>query len=148
MAVDGIGWAEPVAVVSDGRFELRPADVDSFALVNDRYDVVCSSGDRETGRWRGVSVADLVDRAGPAARATHVVVTGADGYRVCLPLTDSIDALVAVNRLDAPADDSLPRFLGSAVSGTRSVKRVRRLETVALAADEDPADYEALGLDD
>lgn len=150
MAADGDVGAGQVRVSSAGQFDLGlgASSVEAFDLQTGRYTVDCSSGDREAGEWRGIRVADLLERAEPADWATHLVVTGADDYRVCVPLTDALDALVAVERLDAPDDGSLPRFLGTYVGGTRSVKRVRRLETVALAPDEDASAYEELFLDE
>lgn len=148
MAADATGSPVRVEVVSDGRLELAGATLDAFDLRTERLDVVCASGDRETGTWRGVAVAALLDRAGPAPGATHLVVAGGDGYRVCVPLPAALDALLAVDRLDAPDTDALPRLLGRGVDGTRSVKRVRRLETVALGPGEDPAAYEQRPLDD
>ena len=148
MAADREATVARVAVRSAGRFELGPATVDAFEQETDTFDVVCSSGDRETGEWRGVPVDALIDRAEPAEEATHLVVTGADGYRVCVPLAAGLEGLLALERLDAPDDDTLPRFLGPAVDGTRSVKLVRRLETVALGDAEDPQAYEELLLKD
>lgn len=144
MGQDQDGTIDRVEVSSAGRFELGPATADAFDQRTGRYTVVCSSGDRETGDWQGIPIAALLERAGPADDATHLVVTGADGYRVCVPVTATLDALLALERLDAPAADSLPRFLGETVDGTRSVKNVRRLETVALGPDEDASAYEAL----
>lgn len=143
MAADDQSSDDRVTVGVDGQFELGPETVDAFERRTGRYDVVCSSGERETGEWRGVPVGRLLDRAEPPAGATHLLVTGTDGYRVCVPLTAALDALLALERIDAPDDGSLPRFLGEAVDGTRSVKRVRRLETVGLTAGQDPSDYEA-----
>lgn len=144
MAADDEPADVRVAVGVDGQFELGPDTVDAFERRTARYDVVCSTGERETGEWRGVPVGSLLDRAEPPAGATHLVVTGADGYRVCVPLPAALDALLALERIDAPDDGTLPRFLGEAVDGTRSVKRVRRLEPVGLTAGEDPSAYEAL----
>lgn len=148
MAADHDGAIGRVAVSSAGQFELGPATVDAFERETGTFDIVCSSGDRETGEWRGVPVDALIDRAEPAEEATHLVVTGADGYRVCVPLAAGLEALLALERLDAPDEDSLPRFLGPSVEGTRSVKLVRGLETVALGPDEDPEAYEELLLED
>ena len=148
MAADREAAVARVAVRSAGRFELGPATVDAFELETATFEVVCSSGDRETGEWRGVPVDALLERADPAEAATHLVVTGADGYRVCVPLAAGLEALLALERVDAPDDGSLPRFLGPAVEGTRSVKLVRRLETVSLGPDDDPEAYEELLLED
>lgn len=42
-------------------------------------------------RWTGVRVSDLLERARPTARATHVLVHGHDGYTTNLPLAALLD---------------------------------------------------------
>lgn len=135
-----------VLVSGDREFRLprESESLESFALETAAYTIDCSSGDRERSEWRGIPLGDLLERTTPAADATHLLVTGADGYRICLPLVDTLEALLAVERCDRPDDGSIPRFIGPGVEGTRSVKRVERLETVALAPGENPSEYEAL----
>lgn len=123
---------------------LTPRSLREFEQRTQRVAVECSTGDRDVGEWRGPRVDSLLECAGPPGDATHLLVSGADGYRVCVPLADALDAMLAVARLDADADASLPRFVGTSVSGTRAVQRVRRLETVALAPGEDAARRERL----
>lgn len=132
-----------VAGTESFEFVVGPDPSPRFDLRTESHAVVCSSGDRNEGVWRGVGVEALLERAAPADGSTHLVVDGVDGYRVCVPLTAALGGLLAVERLDE-ADASLPRFLGPAVEGTRSVKRVRRLEPVALAPGEDRSRYETL----
>ncbi|MFB6352986.1 MAG: molybdopterin-dependent oxidoreductase [Halobacteriales archaeon] len=147
MAAERDATAGRLVVSSAGRLELGPSPA-GFSMHTETHAITCSSGDRETGEWRGIRVGELLERAGPAADATHLVVTGADDYRVCVPLAATLDALLAVERLDAPDDGALPRFLGTGVGGTRSVKRVRRIETASLAPGEDATQYEDLQLED
>ena len=128
-----------------------PASPDAFdaeRLETATYTIDCATGDRETGEWRGLPLEAVLERGDPAPDATHLLVTGSDGYRVCLPLVEALDALVAVERLDRPADGSLPRFIGAGLEGTRSVRNVARLETAALASGEDPDEYETRPEDD
>jgi DMSO/TMAO reductase YedYZ molybdopterin-dependent catalytic subunit len=136
-----------VSGASDVVVSASPDDLDSFELQTRTATIDCSSGDREDGEWVGVGVEALLVRAGADERATHLLVTGADGYRVCLPLVGALDALLAVSRRYG-RDDALPRLVGTSVEGTRSVKRVRLVETVALDDGEDPGDYERLGTDE
>ena len=77
--------------------------------------------------------------------ATRLPVTAADGYRVRVPLVDAVDALLAVDRLDTTMSASLPRLVGAGIGGPRSVSRVRRLGTAALAPAESRDRYERLG---
>lgn len=119
-----------------------PAYLDPFELQTEVHSIDCASGDSETGEWVGIRVGALLDRAGVDETATHLLVTGVDGYRVCVPLTDSLDALLAVSRRDISDDDTLPRLVGTSIEGTRSVGQVTRIEPVRLDPGEAEDRYE------
>ena len=144
--------ADSATVLVAGRRQITlPASPEAFeleTLETATYTIDCATGDRETGEWRGVPLEALLERADAGPDATHLLVTGRDGYRVCLPLAETLDALVALERRDRPADVSLPRFIGAGLEGTRSVRDVERLDTVALGPDEDPEVYEAFSAGD
>ena len=145
--------ADSATVLVAGRRQITlPASPEAFEpeiLEAATYTIDCASGDRETGEWRGVPLETVLERADAGPDATHLLVTGSDGYRVCLPLVEALDALIALERCDRPADaDSLPRFIGAGLEGTRSVRGVARLDTVALGPDEDPELYEASSASD
>lgn len=141
------GTRPTVTVEANGEPRLAIAGVeDPFDATEATYDMRCSSGDQLGGRWRGVSVAALLDAASVPAETTHVLVGSVDGVSACLPLPVALDSIVAFERLDAESS-SLPRFVGERVSGTQSIKQVSRLVAVELAPDEDPASYEARRLD-
>ena len=57
-------------------------------------------------QWTGVRVRDLLDRAAPTARATHVMVHGHDGYTTNLPLRALYDddVLIAHSYAGAPLE--------------------------------------------
>lgn len=107
----------------------------------------CASGERWTGEWRGVPVAWLLDRLPETCEATHLRVHGPDGHVACVVLADAIGGILAESRLDGPArsDDGWPRFVAPRVVGARTVREVRRLEPLTLAAGADVEAYETIG---
>jgi DMSO/TMAO reductase YedYZ molybdopterin-dependent catalytic subunit len=133
-----------VVVTSRGEVALDIDDVEQFEVRTEFHAIDCSTGVTTAGEWQGVRIEDLLEYVGVEETATHVVVTGADGYRVCVPILAALDALLAVSRVDDPDAESLPRFVGSGVESTRSVSNVQRIETVELAPSERPHDYEDL----
>lgn len=141
------GQRPTVTVEADGERQLAIAGIeDPFDAIEATYDLRCSSGERFDGRWRGVSVAALLDAASVPDETTHVIVASTDGVSACFPLPVALDSIVAFERLDERSS-SLPRFVGDRVSGTRSIKHVSRLVAVELAPDDDPEGYEAPRLD-
>lgn len=105
----------------------------------------CASGDEIAGPWTGVPVTDLLDAAGAPDATTHVAVTGADGYRACVPIAAALDGLLAYRR-DGAACEGAPRFVAPGVAGVRTVKRVARIEALALSPGADAEDREDLRL--
>lgn len=95
----------------------------------------CSSGDRFSGEWRGVRVADLLHDAPP--ETTHVRAVSADGYRAPVAVRDALGAIVATERLDRDPD-GLPRLVGERVPGPRTVRNLIRIEPVSLPPGADP----------
>jgi DMSO/TMAO reductase YedYZ molybdopterin-dependent catalytic subunit len=113
--------------------------------------VTCASGERTTGRWTGVPVAELVLRVAAPDRTTHLRIGGGDGYRACVPVAAALDGLVAYARDDTPLARTEPyamRFVAPGVDGARLVKAPRRVEALALDPDEDPERLERLPLGD
>ena len=86
--------------------------------------------------WRGVSVRALLERARPAADATHLMAHSYDGYTTNLPLADVLDhpALVAHEADGAPLepDHGGPaRLLVPHLYLWKSAKWINRLEVLA-----------------
>lgn len=127
----------------------------------------CASGDPIPGEWRGAPVDALLDDADAPPGTTHLLVRGADGFRICLPVVDALDGVLAIERRPVGGDGTgdrggrdtaaggypvrdqvdatgLPRFVAPDISGTRTVKAVERIDPVALDPDEDPERYEDL----
>jgi DMSO/TMAO reductase YedYZ molybdopterin-dependent catalytic subunit len=113
-----------------------------FALVERRCEYVCASGDRFSGRWRGVRVVDLVEDA-LEPDATHLLVEAGGGFRVCVSIAAALDGILATERLDG-ADEGLPRLIAPSIDGTRTVKRIVRIEGRRLRPGEDPEDLERI----
>jgi len=108
----------------------------------------CASGERWTGEWRGVPVTWVLDHLPESCEATHLRVHGPDGHVVCVALADAVGGILAEARLDGPPrapGGGWPRFVAPRITGTRTVKEVRRLEPVTLAAGADVEEYETLG---
>lgn len=160
MTVAAGGLAEDAdgAAVPSPRVRVRgrlasPYELDDLALVGladerltCRY--LCASGRRWGGRWRGVPLSAVTDRAGVDPAATHVVARGGGGHAACVPVVDALDGVLAVERNGTPlAPDRCPRLVVPGVDAARAVKGVRELDFRRLAPDEDPTDHERLGFD-
>lgn len=137
----------PIRVV--GETTVTVTDLATFPSRQRRVEVVCLSGDRYSGRWRGVPVSSLLERAGAPDSTTHLLVAAADGYRICVDVATVLEgaALLAYARDGvalADVADYETRFVAEGVDGPRTVKDVARLEAVSLAPGEDPEAYEEL----
>jgi hypothetical protein len=113
--------------------------------------VACASGERYRARYCGVPVLDLLSCATLPDDTTHLLVEGDDGYRVTVPVGDALDALVALGRDGTPLvrrGAEAPRFVASAVDGSRMVSGVRLLAALTLPAAADPERLERLWPDE
>lgn len=84
-------------------------------------------------RWRGVSVRELIERAGPSSEATHLLAHCYGGYTTNMPLSDVLDhpALIAYEADGEPLqpDHGGPaRLLVPHLYLWKSAKWIRRLE--------------------
>ncbi|WP_231512949.1 molybdopterin-dependent oxidoreductase [Haloferax mediterranei] len=140
-----------IAVVGDERLSLTRSDFETFPTVEFEYTIVCDSGSRTTATWTGVSLSDLLDRAGMPPETTHLRVTSTDGYTVCVDIASALNSLVAYARdhesLGA-VEQYATRFLGPGIDGSRTVKGVARVEPITLASGTDPTERESMSLDD
>jgi DMSO/TMAO reductase YedYZ molybdopterin-dependent catalytic subunit len=133
--------AETVTVVGDSRAAFGPAALAAMPHVERRYTVACASGVRTTARWTGVPVTELLGRVDTPAETTHLRLASYDGYAVCVPVRDAFDGVVAYARAGERLSRSRPyatRFLAPGVDGERLVKGLERVETLVLAAGDDP----------
>jgi DMSO/TMAO reductase YedYZ molybdopterin-dependent catalytic subunit len=139
-----------LTVLADERRRYDLAALRDLPRAERRCTVVCATGDRHTARWTGVSVTELLADADAPPETTHVRLESRDGYRVCVPIRDALDGIVADTKEGAPLAkraDYRTRFVAPGVDGERLVKGLRRLEALALAPDEDPDRLENVTVD-
>jgi len=107
----------------------------------------CSGGDLIAEGWTGLAIQPLLLAADIPSETTHLQVEGADGFTVCVPIGAALDGVLAFD--DAAADaDAQPRFAAPGISGTRTVKGVRRLWPATLDPEDHPDEWEDLLLDE
>lgn len=114
-----------------------PSDIEERSV-----EFTCSSGEHYDGTWRGFPIANLFEETAEDD-VTHLVFVAVDGYRVCLPVTSVLDAIVATERVDA-TPEGLPRLIGPSISGTRTIKDIHLVQLKRLGPEEDPSRYESL----
>jgi DMSO/TMAO reductase YedYZ molybdopterin-dependent catalytic subunit len=143
--------AAGAVIVGDGdEPAFSPDALAGMGTVEREFTIACASGDRTTARWTGVRVVDLLDAAEPPPETTHLRLESGDGYRVCLPIGDALDGIVAYARDGELLAETTPyalRFLAPGIDGDRLVKGLRRVEPVELAPGADPADLETVAPD-
>ena len=97
-------------------------------------DIHCvTTWSRYDNEWQGVATRDLLDEAMPRPEASHVLLTGYDGYTTNLPLADfaSEDALLATHWQGEPltAEHGGPmRLVVPHLYFWKSAKWLRRIE--------------------
>lgn len=134
--------------IFDGETNLdRLVEAGEVEMASARVAFRCRSGRTIAGRWRGVPVAELLDRAEAPDSTTHLAVESATGHRACVRVTDALDGMLAVQawRNGTRSDgDELPRLVGSGIDGPRTMKRVSRIAAIRLEPGEDAMEYERL----
>ena len=120
--------------------------IERYGCSEVHHRTTCSSGDPIVGRWSGIPLVELLSDV--ESDATHLAAESADGFRVCIPVLDALDGILAVGRLDAePNPARLPRLIAPALSGTRLVKRVVEIDGERLSPSDDPGAFEELRLE-
>lgn len=125
--------------------EYRPADLRRLERVERTGVIECASGERSTARFTGVTVPRLLDAVDADPETTHLRLEARDGYRVCVPIRDALDGLVAYAQDGRPLAVDSPyrtRFVAPGVDGERLVKGLARVEALGLDADVDPDSLE------
>jgi DMSO/TMAO reductase YedYZ molybdopterin-dependent catalytic subunit len=98
-------WRLDVTGAVDNRLSLTWEAFNALPQSDFVTDIHCvTTWSRYDNRWQGVSTHDLLDRAMPAAEASHVLLTSFDGYTTNLPLSDFAveDAILATHWEGAP----------------------------------------------
>ncbi|WP_181690980.1 molybdopterin-dependent oxidoreductase [Natronomonas sp. LN261] len=130
------------AVGGDVDIDLGAA-IERFGLVDLACETRCGSGEPIEGHWRGIELVEVLGDIDPDA--THLLVESEDGFRVCVPVADAVEGILAVDRLDTEfSPEGLPRLVSPSLSGTRLVRRVATIEGTRLSGSADPAAYEEL----
>ena len=109
--------------------DVRLADLDVGHSLVATLD--CTGGFYSTQRWRGVRLADVLDRAGPLPEAGHVRVVSHTGYRWSFDLRTARRLLLATQVGDEPLshEHGAPvRLVAPGRRGFQWVKWVTRIE--------------------
>ncbi len=110
---------------------------------------LCSTGERIEGVWRGVSLSDLMSSVNIKSHVTHLVFGSVDSHRVCIPVNDALEGILALEHVDSNQEDgNMVRFVAPNIEASRSVKDVRRIQAVRLGPDDERRKYENLVLDE
>jgi DMSO/TMAO reductase YedYZ molybdopterin-dependent catalytic subunit len=99
--VEAEGWTLRVSGMVDEPYELTLDDLVGMDLVEEAVTICCVSNEVGGGLvgnalWRGVALADLLDRAGVHPDATQVVGRSTDGFTVGFPTAAALDGRVAM----------------------------------------------------
>lgn len=88
-ALDPASWRLRVHGLVERPLQLSLRDLDGIGLVERDEVLDCTSGWALRTRWRGVSLASILDAAAPTARATSVTVRSSTGWYARLPLDEA-----------------------------------------------------------
>jgi DMSO/TMAO reductase YedYZ molybdopterin-dependent catalytic subunit len=129
----------------------RLSDLRSLPQTSFTSDFHCVTGWVVPGvHWAGVSLSELIDRAGPAASATAVRFRSFDGtYTESLPLDDAMAerTIVALEMLDGPVSHDHGGPVRTYVDGQYGYKSTKWLSAIELTEDEVPGYWEHRGYD-
>lgn len=142
--------SQPITVVADNQIRLTDDVLADMPTVDRTIEIVCNSGDRHTETWTGVRIGDVLERVSLPSAATHLLVTAADGYQICVALETARDGVLALVCDGRPIRDDRSyesRFVAADIDGPRTAKDVDRLEAIALDPSTDPTEYETIGAD-
>lgn len=130
-------WQLEVRGLVETPLTLKWAEFQALEQSKKLSDIHCvTTWSRYDNEWKGVSTRDLLDLSMPRSEATHVMLTGYDGYTTNLPLEDfaSEDAILATHWEGAPItrDHGGPmRLVVPHLYFWKSAKWLRRIELMA-----------------
>jgi DMSO/TMAO reductase YedYZ molybdopterin-dependent catalytic subunit len=130
----------------------RFQDLKGFNQVEQETTLMCISNGLDAGLisnavWKGITLLDLIDPAGPMADARRVRLFGVDNYTDTIPLEKALDptTLLAweMNGVDLPHRHGYP--LRAIVPGYFGEKHVKWLTRIELTGDDVKGFYETQG---
>jgi DMSO/TMAO reductase YedYZ molybdopterin-dependent catalytic subunit len=128
--LDPAGYRLALTGLVDEPLELALSDIErgGHTLV---ATLDCTGGFYSTQRWRGASLAALIDRAGPQPKAAHVRVVSHTGYRWSFDIDTARKLLLATHVGDEPLSHghgAPVRLVAPGRRGFEWVKWVTRVE--------------------
>ena len=130
----------------------RFQDLKAFNQVEQETTLMCISNGLDAGLisnavWKGITLRDLIDPAGPMADARRVRLFGVDNYTDTIPLEKALDPATilawAMNGVDLPHRHGYP--LRAIVPGYFGEKHVKWLTRIELTGDNAKGFYETQG---
>jgi DMSO/TMAO reductase YedYZ molybdopterin-dependent catalytic subunit len=130
----------------------RFQDLKGFNQVEQETTLMCISNGLDAGLisnavWKGITLRDLIDPAGPMADARRVRLFGVDNYTDTIPLEKALDQATilasAMNGVDLPHRHGYP--LRAVVPGYFGEKHVKWLTRIELTGDNVKGFYETQG---
>jgi DMSO/TMAO reductase YedYZ molybdopterin-dependent catalytic subunit len=133
-------WRLEIGGLVDRPRSYRFDDLAALPSTSQETTLMCISnylggGLMSNANWQGLPLRDLLNAAGPSARASQVVLYAADGYTVAYPLEKALESTTflayAMNGSPLPQRHGFPaRILTPGLFGLNSVKWVTRVELV------------------
>ena len=130
----------------------RFQDLKGFNQVEQETTLMCISNGLDAGLisnavWKGITLRDLIDPAGPMADARRVRLFGVDNYTDTIPLEKALDPATilawTMNGVDLPHRHGYP--LRAIVPGYFGEKHVKWLTRIELTGDNVKGFYETQG---
>jgi len=130
----------------------RFQDLKGFDQVEQETTLMCISNGLDAGLisnavWKGITLHDLIDPAGPMADARRVRLFGVDNYTDTIPLEKALNPTTilawAMNGVDLPDRHGYP--LRAIVPGYFGEKHVKWLTRIELTGDDAKGFYETQG---
>src|SRR5438105_5755222 len=130
----------------------RFKDLKAFNTVEQETTLMCISNGLDAGLmsnavWKGITLRDLIDPAGPLAEAQRVRLYGVDNYTDTIPIEKALEPTTilawAMNGVDLPDRHGYP--LRAIVPGYFGEKHVKWLTRIELTSNDAKGFYETQG---
>ena len=131
-------WHLEVNGLVQNRATYRFQDLTAFSSVEQETTLMCISNGLDAGLmsnavWKGITLGDLIDPAGPLAEAQRVRLYGVDNYTDTIPIEKALDPTTILawemNGVDLPHRHGYPvRAIVPGYFGEKHVKWLTRIE--------------------